>query len=68
MAMQSDHFGSGQVGARSVLIDIAADGGYRSNFAQRIQDQRVAHVSGVEDVLDSTQSRDSLRSEQAVSI
>ena len=51
-----------------MYIDIAADGGDRGNFAQRFQDPRVAHVSGVEDVLNAAQSRDGLWSEQAVSI
>lgn len=68
VAMQRDHLGCGQVGARSVHIDIAADGGNRGNFAQLFQDPRIAHVSGVENVLDAAQSRDGLRAKQAVRI
>ncbi len=49
-------------------IDIAADGGDRGNFAQRVQDAWVAHISGVQNVLDAAQSRDGLRPEQAVRI
>jgi hypothetical protein len=51
-----------------VHIDIAADGGDRGNFAQLFQDPRIAHVSGVENVLDAAQSRDGLRAKQAVRI
>ena len=68
VAMQGDHFRSGQVGARPVHIDIAADGGDRGKFAQRIQDRRIADISGMEDVLDAAQSRDGLRSKQAMGI
>jgi hypothetical protein len=51
-----------------VHINIAADGRDRGELLQRIQNERVAHVSGVEDMFDPAQSRDCLRSEQAVSV
>ena len=52
-AMESDDFRCGQAGARPVRIDVSANGRDWSKFAKRFQDQRVAHVTRVEDMGDA---------------
>jgi len=50
---QLDGLGFGEEGAEAVGIDVAADGGDGGDAAECGQNVGVAHVAGVEDVVDS---------------
>jgi len=67
-AAEFEGLGCGKFGARAMEVDVAADGGYRGDLAEAVEDVRVADVAGVEDVLDTGECREGLWAEEAVGV
>ena len=68
MAGKLHNFICGQMGAGSVLVDVAADCREGTDCAERVQDRRVTHVPGVEDMVCAAQGGDCSRPQQAVRV
>ena len=67
-AAQLDEFRRRQSRAPPGSVDVAANRGQRRDRAERIENGRVANVSGMKDVIDASQRCNRLGSKQAVSI
>ncbi len=68
VTVERNHFRSGQVGASPECIDVAAYGRDRGQFPKRIQNQWVADVAGVENMVDAAQGFDRFGAQQTVGI
>lgn len=63
VAGQLNDFGLGEQGAGAEEVDVAADGGDRSNLAENVENGWVADVTGVEDVVDTCEGSNGFRPE-----
>jgi hypothetical protein len=66
-ACQFDH-GLGRISALFFIIDVARDGGDRSDLLQLFDHGPIANVPGVENVIDASEMSPDGRIEQAVGI
>lgn len=63
-----DQFRSGEMGACSRAVDIAANSSERPDGTQGIEDCGIAHVASMEDVIHSEQSCDGFGTQKAVCV
>ena len=68
MAGEFDGFGCGERGAGAVGVDVAADGGDGRDGAQGGEDDGVADVAGVEDVVHALDGGESFGAEERVGV
>jgi hypothetical protein len=63
-----DNFGFRQLGAGTIDIDIAADGGDGSNFGEFIEDGDFSYVATVKNAVDASEGGSDFRAEEAVGV
>ncbi len=68
VSIEFDGLSGRQGRAGSAAIDIAADGGQGGEGAQGVENSRVPHIAGVQDVIGVPKSDQSFRAQEAVSI
>ena len=68
MALEGNHFGLGQVRTGPMYIDVPANGRHRRNAAQGTEYGWIAHIPGMENMVDPTQGSERLRPQQTVRI
>lgn len=67
-AAKLDEFGWRELCAWAEKVDVSPDGSDGSQISKRVQDGRIAHIAGVEDVVGSLQGVERLGAQQAVGI
>jgi len=68
LSTQFHHLCRGQVCTGALLVDIAANGGYRREAPQGCEDVDVSHITGVENVLRPSERRDGSLAEQPMRV
>ena len=68
MTSEFNEFSWWELGARAGAVDVAADGGEGREGAERVEDLYIADVSGVENMIDSAQSNDGFRAQEAMRV
>jgi hypothetical protein len=63
-----DDFSFRELGAGAVLVDVAADGGDRSDFGELVEDGDFADVTDMEDAVDAAKCGSDFGSEKAVGV
>ena len=63
-----DDFGFGELGARALGVDVAADGGDGSDFGELIEDGDFSYVANVKNAVDTFEGGSDFGAEEAVGI
>ena len=63
-----NNVGFGEAGARTIDVDVAADGRDGSDFGEIVEDGGFAHIAEVEDAVDTGESGQDFGAEEAVGI
>ena len=68
VAFEKQHVGFRKMAAGAAAIDITADGGKRRELFQRFQNSRIADVSEMQNVFDTSEGGEDFRAKKAVRI